>query len=168
MKGISKFYAALFTFAFGVILTVSWFSCQTTSSQQVADDKVIEQTNAEPTPTPEETNSENEEADCLSTEYPKRKGKYIVSFGVINGKAIDIPKPEYPDAARVAKISGEVKVGVLIDEKGEVAWGRIETGHPLLQAAVRKVVCQARFKPQTLSGKPVAVRGLIVYKFMPS
>ena len=168
MKGISKFYAALFTFAFGVILTVSWFSCQTTSSQQVADDKVIEQTNAEPTPTPEETNSENEEADCLSTEYPKRKGKYIVSFGVINGKAIDIPKPEDPDAARVAKISGEVKVGVLIDEKGEVAWGRIETGHPLLQPAVRKVVCQARFKPQTLSGIPVAVRGLIVYKFMPS
>ena len=168
MKGISKFYAALLTFAFGVIFTVTWFSCQTTSSQQVADDKVVEQTNVESNQAKEETKSENDEAGCLSAEYPKRKGKYIVSFGVINGKAIDIPKPEYPDAARAAKISGEVKVGVVIDEKGEVAWGRIETGHPLLQAAVRKVVCQARFKPQTLSGRPVAVRGLIVYKFMPS
>lgn len=149
-------------------MTVSWFSCQATSSQRVADDKATEQTNVKLTPTPEETKSENYEADCLNAEYPKRKGKYIVSFGVINGKAIDIPKPEYPDAARVAKISGEVKVGVVIDEQGKVAWGRIETGHPLLQAAVRKVVCQARFKPQTLSGRHVAVRGLIVYKFVPS
>ncbi len=149
-------------------MTASWFSCQTTSSQQVADDKIVEQTNVESTPTPEETKSKNDEAECLNAEYPKRKGKYIVSFGVINGKAIDIPKPEYPDAARVAKIFGEVKVGVVIDEKGEVAWGRIKTGHPLLQSAVRKVVCQARFKPQTLSGKPVAVRGFIVYNFVPS
>jgi TonB family protein len=168
MKGISKLYAALFTLAFGVILTVSGFSCEVSSSQQIADDKTIEQTNIEPTPTPEETKSGDYEVGCLSAEYPKRKGKYIVSFGVINGKAIDIPKPEYPAAARAAKISGEVKVGVVIDEKGNVAWGRIETGHPLLQAAVRKVACQARFKPQTLSGKPVAIRGLITYRFMPS
>ncbi len=168
MKGISKFYAALFTFTFGITLTACWLSCQTTSSQQVTDDKVIEQINVEPIPTSEETKFENEVAVCLNAEYPKRKGKYIVSFGVINGKAIDIPKPGYPSAARAAKISGEVKVGVVIDEKGEVTWGRIESGHPLLQVAVRKVVCQARFKPQTLSGRPVAVSGLIIYKFMPS
>jgi TonB family protein len=168
MKGISKFYAALFTFAFGVILTMSWFSCQTAFSQRVSDDKVVEQTNVEPTPTPEETKSENDETACLNVEYPKGKSKYIISFGVINGKAIDIPKPEYPEAARVAKVSGAVQVSVLIDEQGEVAWGRIETGHPLLQAAVRKVVCQARFKPTTLSGKPVTIRGFIVYKFIPS
>jgi TonB family protein len=168
MKGISKFYAAFFTFAFGVILTVSWFSSQTTFSQRVVDDKTTKQTNIEPTQTQEKAKSENDEAECLSAEYPKRKGKSIISLGVINGKAIDIPKPEYPKAARAVKISGEVKVGVVIDEKGEVAWGRIETGHPLLQAAVRKVVCQARFKPTTLSGKSVSIRGIITYKFMPS
>jgi len=143
MKGISKFYAALFTFAFGVILTVSWFSCQATSSQRVADDKVVEQTKAEPTPTPEETKSENDEAECLNAEYPKRKSKYIVSFGVINGKAIDIPKPEYPAEAKAKKIDGEVKASIFVDETGKVVWARVDNGHPLLQEAVKKVVCKA-------------------------
>ena len=167
MKGISKFYAALFTFAFGVILTVSWFSCQTTSSQQVADNKVIEQTNVEPTPTPEETKLENDEAECLNAEYPKRKGK-IISAGVLNAKAIDIPKPEYPDEARAKKISGEVKASIFVDETGKVVWARVDNGHPLLQEAVKKVVCQSLFKPATISGHPYSVSGLIIYRFLPS
>lgn len=167
MKGISKFYAALFTFAFGVILTMSCFSCRTTSSQRVADDKVVEQTNIEPTPTPKETKSENNEADCLNGEYPKRKGK-IISAGVLNAKAIDIPKPEYPAEAKAKKIAGEVKARIFVDETGKVVWARVDNGHPLLQEAVKKVVCQSLFKPSTISGHPYSVSGLLIYKFLPS
>lgn len=167
MKETSNSYAAIFTFIFGVILTVSWLSCQTSFSQRIADDKVAEQSNAEITSTPKATKSQSDETDCLSAEYPQSKSKYIVSFGVINSKSVDIPKPEYPKAAIFTKISGDVIVKVLVDEKGEVAWGRIESGNPLLQMAVRKVVCQARFKPQRISGRTTSVNGIIIYRFMP-
>jgi len=166
MKGISKFYVALLTFAFGVILTVTWVSCQTTSLQQVADDKVVEQTNVESTQTKEIPKPENDEAGCLSAEYPKRKGKYIISAGVLNIKAIDIPKPEYPAEAKAEKIVGEVKASVFVDETGKVVWARVDNGHPLLQAAVKKVVCQPLFKPATISGHPYSVSGFITYKFV--
>jgi TonB family protein len=166
MKGISKFYAALFTFAFGVILTMVWFSCRTTSSQQIADDKVIAQTNVESNQTKEELKPENDEASCLSAEYPKRKGKYTISAGVLNIKAIDIPKPEYPAKAKAKKITGEVKASVFVDESGKVVWARVDNGHPLLQEAVKKVVCQPLFKPATISGHPYSVSGFITYKFV--
>ncbi len=145
-------------------MTVSWFSCQTTSAQRVADDKTTEQTNVEPTPTPKETKSENDEAVCLNAEYPKRKGK-IISAGVLNAKAIDIPKPEYPAEAKAKKIDGEVKASVFVDEAGKVVWARIDNGHPLLQEAVKKVVCQSLFKPATISGHPYSFSGLIIYRF---
>jgi periplasmic protein TonB len=90
----------------------------------------------------------------------------MVSFGVLNSKAIEIPKPEYPEGAKAAKISGEVQVALIVGEKGDVIWARVKTGHPILQAAVKKVVCQARFKPSMLSGRPVAVHGIINYKFV--
>ncbi len=168
MKGISKFHAVLFTFAFGVILAASWFCCRTTFSQQVANDKAIQQTNVESSQTKKVSKRENDEADCLSAEYPRRKGKYIISAGVLNAKAIDIPKPEYPDKARAKKIAGEVKASVFVDESGKVVWARVDNGHQLLQEAVKKVVCKAVFKPATISGHPYSINGLITYKFVPS
>lgn len=166
MKGISKFYVALLTFALGVILTAVWFSCQTTSSQQVVDDKIIEQTNVESNLAKEEIKPEADEASCLSADYPERKGKYIISAGVLNIKAIDIPKPEYPAKAKAGKIAGEVKASVFVDETGKIVWARVDNGHPLLQEAVKKVVCQPAFKPATISGHPYSVSGFIIYKFV--
>ena len=81
-------------------------------------------------------------------------------------KAIEIPKPEYPEAAKIAGISGEVQAAVIIGEKGDILWARVKAGHPLLRAAVKKIVCQAHFKPIKLSGKPVALNGFVVYKFV--
>ena len=43
-----------------------------------------------------------------------------IKGGVLNGKAISLPKPEYSDEARAAKIEGTVRVDVLIDEQGTV------------------------------------------------
>ena len=166
MKGVSKSYVTLLTFALGVILTVDWFSCQPTSSQQVVYDKVIEQTNDEFNQVKEETKIENDEASCLSAEYPKRKNKYIISAGVLNVKAIDIPKPEYPAEAKAEKVVGEIKTSVFVNESGKVVWARVDNGHPLLQEAVKKVVCKPTFKPATISGHPYAVSGFIIYKFV--
>lgn len=91
----------------------------------------------------------------------------IISGGVLNGKAINLPKPAYPPIARAAKASGTVVVQVLVDEKGNVIEASPISGHPLLQAAAVAAARQATFTPTKLSGQVVRVKGVITYQFTP-
>jgi protein TonB len=89
-----------------------------------------------------------------------------ISGGVLNGKAISLPKPGYPPIARAAHASGTVVVQVLIDENGNVVSAKALSGHPLLQAVAVGAARQARFSPTKLSGQPVKVTGVIQYNFV--
>jgi len=89
-----------------------------------------------------------------------------ISGGVLNGKAINLPKPAYPPIARAAHASGTVVVQVLIDENGNVVSAHAVSGHPLLQAVAVSAARQARFSPTKLSGQPVKVTGVIQYNFV--
>jgi periplasmic protein TonB len=89
-----------------------------------------------------------------------------ISGGVLNGKAISLPKPQYPPIARAAHASGTVVVQVLIDENGNVVSAKAVSGHPLLQAVAVAAARQARFSPTKLSGQPVKVTGVIQYNFV--
>ena len=89
-----------------------------------------------------------------------------ISGGVLNGKAISLPKPAYPPIARAAHASGTVVVQVLIDENGNVVSAHAVSGHPLLQAVAVGAAKQARFSPTKLSGQPVKVTGVIQYNFV--
>jgi protein TonB len=89
-----------------------------------------------------------------------------ISGGVLNGKAISLPKPAYPPIARAAHASGTVTVQVLIDENGNVVSAKAVSGHPLLQAVAVSAARQARFSPTKLSGQPVKVTGVIQYNFV--
>ena len=89
-----------------------------------------------------------------------------ISGGVLNGKAISLPKPAYPAIARAARASGTVVVQVLIDENGRVVSANAVSGHPLLQAVAVGAARQARFSPTKLSGQPVKVTGVIQYNFV--
>jgi periplasmic protein TonB len=89
-----------------------------------------------------------------------------ISGGVLNGKAISLPKPGYPPIARAAHASGTVVVQVLIDENGNVVSAHAVSGHPLLTAAAVSAARQARFSPTKLSGQPVKVTGVIQYNFV--
>ncbi|MBK7512192.1 MAG: energy transducer TonB [Chloracidobacterium sp.] len=88
--------------------------------------------------------------------------------GVVNGKATSLPKPEYPEDARTAKISGKVGVRVLIDEKGKVISAVTESGleNVSLRVSAEAAALKATFSPTLLSGKPVKVSGVIVYNFV--
>ncbi|MGI9055842.1 MAG: energy transducer TonB [Pyrinomonadaceae bacterium] len=88
-----------------------------------------------------------------------------ISGGVVNGKAVDLPKPAYPAAARAVRASGAVNVQVLIDESGSVISANAVSGHPLLRASAVSAARNAKFKPTLLSGKAVKVSGVIVYNF---
>ncbi len=89
-----------------------------------------------------------------------------ISGGVLNGKAISLPKPAYPPIARQAHASGTVVVQVTIDENGNVISAQAVKGHPLLQAVAVAAARGARFSPTKLSGQPVKVTGVITYNFV--
>jgi periplasmic protein TonB len=89
-----------------------------------------------------------------------------ISGGVLNGKAISLPKPAYPPIARQAHASGTVVVQVTIDENGNVISATPVSGHPLLRAVAAAAARGARFSPTKLSGQPVKVTGVITYNFV--
>jgi TonB family protein len=94
------------------------------------------------------------------------RSRKAIQGGDLNGKAISLPLPKYPDIARAAKASGSVTVQVTIDETGHVIEARAVSGHPLLQSAAVDAARQAVFAPTRLKGEPVKVGGELVYNFV--
>lgn len=107
-----------------------------------------------------------------------------VDQGVLNGRAVKLPKPEYPQAARDAGIEGVVAVNIEIDEQGNVVLAeadfydqrmhKAEDGTMLeklavdliLRQAAEQAARQASFSPTLLVGVPVRVKGRIFYNFV--
>ena len=88
--------------------------------------------------------------------------------GVINGKALSLPKPAYPVEARKVRADGSVNVQVEINEKGDVVYacGAFNTVHRSLIEAAEAAAYGAKFSPALLNGKPVKFSGIIVYNFI--
>lgn len=114
-------------------------------------------------------------------------GARVIKGGVLNGKAVSLPKPEYPDDAKKAGAEGAIAVTVTIDEEGNVtsaaasltyqqsvttnASGAAELteprqADPSLRESAEKAALAAKFAPTLLSGQPVKISGTIVYNFV--
>lgn len=106
-----------------------------------------------PTPTP----------DRNPTNYPP--GNKTISGGVLNDKALELPQPEYPAAAKAVRASGTVNVLVTVDENGNVISANAASGPPLLRTSAVEAAKKAKFAPRLLSGKAVKITGIIVYNF---
>ena len=89
-----------------------------------------------------------------------------IEGGVLNGKATSLPAPTYPSIARAAGAEGDVVVRVTIDEGGNIIAAHAVSGHPLLQAAAVSAAREAKFTPTRLEGRPIQVRGSLVYNFI--
>ena len=88
-----------------------------------------------------------------------------VSGGVLNGMAISLPAPVYPDTARRMRQSGLVQVEVVVDENGKVISARVLSGPATLRDVAVEAAYRAKFSPTKLSGQPVKVTGQINYNF---
>lgn len=87
---------------------------------------------------------------------------------VVNGRALSLPKPSYPQEARATRTTGIVVIRVMIDESGKVIKAEdMCGGNSWLVKAAMDVSYSARFSPTVLSGQPVKVSGIITYKFGP-
>ncbi len=94
------------------------------------------------------------------------RGDGSIRGGVLNHKAMSLPKPPYPAAARAVRASGAVTIQILVDEDGTIFSAHAVSGHPLLRQASRIAACEAKFTPTFLEGKPVKVQGVITYNFV--
>ncbi len=112
----------------------------------------------------EDTNLNSSTGTDINADESGAAGK-TVSGGVLNGKAISLPKPAYPPIAKQAQASGTVAVQVLVDEKGNVVSARAVSGHPLLKAAAVTAARGAKFSPTKVNGKRVKVSGVLRYEF---
>ncbi|HEV2864129.1 MAG TPA: TonB family protein [Pyrinomonadaceae bacterium] len=90
----------------------------------------------------------------------------MVSGGILNGKAVSKPAPEYPEEARAAGVEGTVTVKILVDEEGKVVTAEAVSGPELLRPAAEAAARLARLSPTRLSGEPVRVSGLLTYNFV--
>lgn len=86
---------------------------------------------------------------------------------VLNGKALSLPRPDYPDEARIRHLSGNVVVKVEINETGGVI-NAVDMcgGPPYLSQSSVAAARKARFSPTLLHGVPVKVNGIIQYRFV--
>ena len=90
-----------------------------------------------------------------------------VTEDVLRSAAIELPQPEYSNAALLARASGNVKVQILVDENGRVTNAQATSGHPLLGAAAEAAARKARFSLAKASTGATRVYGVISYDFVP-
>ncbi len=93
--------------------------------------------------------------------------QHPIEGGVLNGRAISLPRPPYQEEARARRLAGTIVINVTIDETGNVIEAKdMCQGLPYLTDAALKAAKGARFTPTKLSGQPVKVTGIIVYNFV--
>src|SRR5262245_13524494 len=100
----------------------------------------------------------------------KEKGvprKIRVSGGVLERVAIKKVQPLYPSDAKAARVSGEVKILILISEEGNVIEAEALEGPALLRESALAAARLWVFQPTELSGKPIKVEGVLTFKFAP-
>jgi TonB family protein len=90
---------------------------------------------------------------------------HTVSGGVLNGSALNLPAPLYPEAARRMHTYGTVEVEVVIDENGKVVSAKAVSGPAIFRDNAVQAALRAKFTPSKLSGQPVKVTGKIIYNF---
>jgi len=105
--------------------------------------------------------------DCVTPDRPKPAVDKEFKSPELCGKAIWLPKPDYPEEAKAKGISGRVLVEIVAGEKGYVVWAKAVEGDPLLQSAALKAACQSIYSPERISNRPIKVARVISYNFLP-
>lgn len=110
-------------------------------------------------------NADTKQADGARDAHIQGGRPEAISGGVLNGKAISLPKPEYPAEARAAGVEGVVVIRVTVDEQGNVTEASAVSGPQMLQEVSLSAALQAKFSPTLRSGEPVKVTGVLVFNF---
>jgi TonB family protein len=88
-----------------------------------------------------------------------------VNAGILNGRAVSLPKPAYPPLAKQMRAVGQVAVQVLVDDTGNVTSARATSGNPMLRASAEAAARQSKFNPVRVNNQPVPASGIVLYNF---
>ncbi len=93
-----------------------------------------------------------------------------LSLGVLNGKALKLPKPRQPYVKNPWHTTVDVRVRVQIDELGNVVSVKLDEGVSFegggeFVTAAFDAAKGAKFSPTLICGKPARVTGIIRYTF---
>jgi len=133
----------------------------TTASAKSPEEEAPPAPEAEPQKNKAESTPKTDEL----SHQPEAGKRGPVSAGVLNGKAITLPVPDYPAEAKAAGAEGVVVIQIMVDEQGNVTDARAISGPKLLQETSVNAARQAKFSPTLLSGEPVKVTGALVFNF---
>ena len=81
------------------------------------------------------------------------------------GKARQRVAPNYPQIARAARVSGNVTVYLIVNEKGEVESVQRADGPQQLQQAAIDAARRWKFNATEIDGRPVRVSGFLSFNF---
>lgn len=90
-----------------------------------------------------------------------------IIFRTLLENAVEMPEPEYPEAAREGAVKGFVEVRIVISAEGRVTEAEAVAGPEPLRAAAVKAAEGWAFKPITVRGSAADVSGALVFKFDP-
>lgn len=88
-----------------------------------------------------------------------------VNAGVLNGRAVNLPKPAYPPIAKQMRAAGQVAVQISIDEAGNVTAARATSGNALLRAPAEAAARQSKISPVKVGDRSVQAVGILLYNF---
>jgi TonB family protein len=111
-----------------------------------------------------------QELSALESKYSSPR-KFVnltpkIDQGVVNGRALQLVTPPYPDEAKQKRVSGQVEVKVMINESGNIILACAVKGAKELQRTSELAAYASKFSPTTIQGTPVRVTGIIIYNFV--
>lgn len=119
-------------------------------------DTPIVRPSASPTPKPSPS----------GTQSPPPSNRPAVNVGILNSRAVNLPKPAYPPNARQMRAEGQVAVQVSVDEAGNVVAAKATSGNPLLRSSAEAAARQSKFNPVLINNQAVTVNGILLYNFV--
>ncbi len=118
-----------------------------------ADENKTNLNEAKVEPQPAANNSESQKADAP------------MAVGSLLDYVTQKVNPVYPPAARTVRMSGVVKVDVVVDEEGKVTEVQKTSGPAMLQRAAADAIKKWKFKPFIRDGQPTKATGYVSFNF---
>lgn len=121
---------------------------------------------AEKSVQPTITKVENKiESPTPTTESVEAKNTSPLQVGSLLGFATQKANPVYPPMAKNMRMTGVVKIDLVIDENGQVAEVQNLSGPAMLQRAATDAVKKWKFKPFTRDGQATKATGFVSFNF---
>lgn len=90
----------------------------------------------------------------------------VQSEGVMAARLVHRIQPDYPEIAKLMRLSGLVHLRAIIGTDGSVQQLEVLSGNPMLAQAAKAAVRQWRYEPTRLNGRPVEVETSITVTFV--